>query len=274
MSAPADLATRRARRKSAPVEIAVADLEADRARRAQAAPATAAPPRRPDLAEQARPSRRVTSAGRSTARRRRGRGTRDQHEQDPEDEQQVQSQGAAAEPGEAPAEQVAIGLRGSRRIASRHSLEYRWRRRWRTSSAPVLTRKVRAKSSRSGEEERPVERAELRFGDLDRDVGREGAEAVERDSSRGSACCRSPSARSWSRPRPGRSRPSPPRRSPGSRSAAPPRVTVCQRLAPRASEPATRLRGTLEKASSEIAKMIGITAKPMAIPTTTALRWS
>ena len=52
------------------------------------------------------------------------------------------------------------------------------------------------------------------------------------------------------------------------------RVTVCQRLAPSASEPETRLRGTLEKASSEIAKMIGITAKPIARPTTTALRWS
>ncbi len=52
------------------------------------------------------------------------------------------------------------------------------------------------------------------------------------------------------------------------------RVTVCQRLAPSASEPATRFRGTFEKASSEIAKMIGITAKPIASPTTMALRWS
>ena len=52
------------------------------------------------------------------------------------------------------------------------------------------------------------------------------------------------------------------------------RVTVCQRLAPSASEPETRLRGTFEKASSAIAKMIGITAKPIARPTTTALRWS
>ena len=52
------------------------------------------------------------------------------------------------------------------------------------------------------------------------------------------------------------------------------RVTVCQRFAPRASEPATRFGGTFEKASSEMAKMIGITAKPMAMPTTTALRWS
>ena len=52
------------------------------------------------------------------------------------------------------------------------------------------------------------------------------------------------------------------------------RVAVCQRLAPRASEAAVRCWGTLEKASSEIVKMIGITAKPMARPTTTLLRWS
>ena len=37
---------------------------------------------------------------------------------------------------------------------------------------------------------------------------------------------------------------------------------------PWTSEPATRLRGTFEKASSEIAKMIGITANPIARPTT------
>ncbi len=44
------------------------------------------------------------------------------------------------------------------------------------------------------------------------------------------------------------------------------RVAVCQRLAPRASEAAVRCWGTLEKASSEIVKMIGMTAKPMARP--------
>ena len=52
------------------------------------------------------------------------------------------------------------------------------------------------------------------------------------------------------------------------------RVTVCQRDAPSASEPETRLRGTFENASSAIAKMIGITANPIARPTTIALRWS
>ena len=35
-----------------------------------------------------------------------------------------------------------------------------------------------------------------------------------------------------------------------------------------------RCCGTLEKASSEIVKMIGITAKPIAMPTTMLLRWS
>ena len=48
------------------------------------------------------------------------------------------------------------------------------------------------------------------------------------------------------------------------------RVTVCQRLAPRASDPARRFLGTLEKASSAMEKMIGITANPIASPTTIA----
>ncbi len=52
------------------------------------------------------------------------------------------------------------------------------------------------------------------------------------------------------------------------------RVAVCQRLAPSASDAAVRCCGTLEKASSEIVKMIGMTANPMARPTTTLLRWS
>ena len=43
------------------------------------------------------------------------------------------------------------------------------------------------------------------------------------------------------------------------------RQAVCQRLAPRASEAAVRLRGTLEMASSAMVKMIGITAKPRAM---------
>ena len=38
-------------------------------------------------------------------------------------------------------------------------------------------------------------------------------------------------------------------------------VTVCQRLAPRASEPATSPCGTLENASSETEKTSGMTAK-------------
>ena len=52
------------------------------------------------------------------------------------------------------------------------------------------------------------------------------------------------------------------------------RIAVCQRLAPSASEPAVRFDGTLEKASSAIVKMIGMTAKPIARPTTRLLRWS
>ena len=52
------------------------------------------------------------------------------------------------------------------------------------------------------------------------------------------------------------------------------RVAACQRLAPSASDAAVRLEGTLENASSEIVKMMGITAKPMASLTTSELRWS
>ena len=52
------------------------------------------------------------------------------------------------------------------------------------------------------------------------------------------------------------------------------RTAVCQRLAPSASEAAVRLDGTLVNASSEIVKMIGMTAKPIARPTTRQLRWS
>ena len=44
------------------------------------------------------------------------------------------------------------------------------------------------------------------------------------------------------------------------------RIAVCQRLAPRASEPARRCWGTLASESSAMVKMIGITAKPMATP--------
>ena len=42
------------------------------------------------------------------------------------------------------------------------------------------------------------------------------------------------------------------------------RQTVCQRLAPIASEAALRLFGTLERESSAMVKMIGMTANPMA----------
>ncbi|MOA37352.1 hypothetical protein D3C78_1589350 [compost metagenome] len=45
-------------------------------------------------------------------------------------------------------------------------------------------------------------------------------------------------------------------------------------MAPRAREPRVRLFGTLNTASSAIEKMVGITAKPIARPTTRALRWS
>ncbi len=41
-------------------------------------------------------------------------------------------------------------------------------------------------------------------------------------------------------------------------------IAVCQRLAPSAREPAVRCCGTLDSASSEIVKIIGITAKPIA----------
>jgi len=50
------------------------------------------------------------------------------------------------------------------------------------------------------------------------------------------------------------------------------RTAVCQRLAPRARDPARRCWGTLDSESSAIVKMIGITAKPIAIPTTREFR--
>ena len=52
------------------------------------------------------------------------------------------------------------------------------------------------------------------------------------------------------------------------------RSAVCQRVAPRASDPARRWPGTFASESSAMVKMIGMTAKPMATPTTRELRWS
>ena len=49
---------------------------------------------------------------------------------------------------------------------------------------------------------------------------------------------------------------------------------VCHGVAPSASEPEVRCLGTLNTASSAIEKMVGITAKPMAMPTTSELRCS
>src|SRR5690606_19960132 len=51
-------------------------------------------------------------------------------------------------------------------------------------------------------------------------------------------------------------------------------VKVCQVVAPSANEPFDKCFGTLNTASSAIEKMVGITAKPIAIPTTNELRWS
>ena len=52
------------------------------------------------------------------------------------------------------------------------------------------------------------------------------------------------------------------------------RTSVCHGVAPSASEPFDRCLGTPKIASSAIEKMIGITAKPIATPTPSALRWS
>ena len=52
------------------------------------------------------------------------------------------------------------------------------------------------------------------------------------------------------------------------------RTAVCQRLAPSAKEPAVRCGGTLESESSAIVKITGITANPIARPTTIEFRWS
>ena len=52
------------------------------------------------------------------------------------------------------------------------------------------------------------------------------------------------------------------------------RIAVCQRLAPSASEPTVSESGTFESASSEMVKIIGITAKPIMKPTTSELRCS
>ncbi len=51
------------------------------------------------------------------------------------------------------------------------------------------------------------------------------------------------------------------------------RSAVCQRLAPKAREPETSVLGTFERASSEIVKMIGITANPIMNPTTSEFLW-
>ena len=50
------------------------------------------------------------------------------------------------------------------------------------------------------------------------------------------------------------------------------RVMVCQGVAPSASEPEVRCFGTLKMASSVMEKILGITAIPIAIPTTKELR--
>ncbi|MOA56159.1 hypothetical protein D3C78_1800890 [compost metagenome] len=52
------------------------------------------------------------------------------------------------------------------------------------------------------------------------------------------------------------------------------RITVCHWVAPNASDPWLRVAGTLNNASSAKEKMIGTNAKPIATPTTSALRWS
>ena len=49
---------------------------------------------------------------------------------------------------------------------------------------------------------------------------------------------------------------------------------VCHGVAPKANEPFTRCLGTPKMASSDIEKIVGITAKPMASPTTNEFRWS
>lgn len=51
-------------------------------------------------------------------------------------------------------------------------------------------------------------------------------------------------------------------------------ITVCHWVAPSAKEPWLRVAGTLNSASSASEKMIGTSAKPIATPTTSALRWS
>ena len=52
------------------------------------------------------------------------------------------------------------------------------------------------------------------------------------------------------------------------------RQAVCQGLAPQARLAEERDLGTADRASSLMVKMMGITAKPMAKPTTRLLRWS
>ena len=65
-----------------------------------------------------------------------------------------------------------------------------------------------------------------------------------------------------------------PAKMPGLADGSTTRQTVCQRLAPRASDAALRLFGTLESESSAMVKITGITANPRARPTTMLLRWS
>lgn len=52
------------------------------------------------------------------------------------------------------------------------------------------------------------------------------------------------------------------------------RIAVCHLVAPRAKEPEIRCFGTFDKESSEIVKIMGITANPIAKPTTSEFLWS
>ena len=51
-------------------------------------------------------------------------------------------------------------------------------------------------------------------------------------------------------------------------------TAVCHNVAPSAREPDIKCLGTLDKASSEIVKIMGITANPIAKPTISAFLWS
>ena len=157
----------------------------------------------------------------------------------------------------------------------RHQMaRYRSRRRWRISSATVLTRKVMRKRTRPARKSVAVERAPVgRLGDLHRDVGGERAHAVE---DRPVEHRRVAGGHEHDHGLAHRAAEADHDR--GEDAGAGGGQHHADRGLPAAGPQGQRGRGQVlghaREASSAIVKMMGMTAKPMARPTTRQLRWS